>query len=969
MADTGKQSPLGAGVNGSLLQDVGLCLNPETVGYVGTSHLIPSYDPGSVVNLTCLFWLTYSINRGYGRVNVGDISEDTYGKLISIGQNVCEALGNAKPPTFWWYGPANTGDPTSLLAQRKSWFPYTAYNGVTNTYPISYPTPLQYSNLTSTDYGRDITQWGWIRCLALQAWDEFNWNGYPPADKVYYKEFCSSFQQVAGFMEYMNNSIYAQSNGPTFLQNTYSNIDDLSSQDISGISKATFLFGTDLIQSGRAIDLSNIDKFGLPSILLRTLGNNSGVTTSLILTLTAAGLDPNTINLILSGTYKPTVTQENQIFTAFLAITGNDLKNILLTLNCQTTGLNTLADLLNPKMLFPNSYTTLTVPVYNPAPGPTNSKTYYLIYDNGGVNSQLSNPTVKERTGYLGIPPLITPASNLGTNYQVQEPGFDSYLRGVLPESQAIACGAFGVSVGQVKNIKMIPVEQFAQIVQNIELISTNLPLTAGTNVPANTTLTNGGLDNTAFGSGPVGSYVMSDFLGCMSGLPYPWRDIQNEITKYQTVKLTNIYQELYLAITWDPATVTATYTSYVDPQSGLTYYVVTGITLDYEGYGYHRGTAKVPLITIEGGSGATAIVTSQGEDPYQLSSYGRVLGVQLTSPGSPSLTPPVATIQAPPIALLPVNDDGSKSAEGVCSPPGTVGWSSPMESVVLGYSDQANEEIQSIANNHPDGIFTLNRNWNITGTQLSIEQHARDIALQPVPTPKDNRMNVYPVTIVSFIDSVPSYALRTEPHMYAQTIERISDMNTPGGQSLIGQMRNERNKQRLMIGGLPLDDTLPGAPDPQTIKILLGNGTISAGRNGVPAGPATYTIPANQPQPPYGHYNQGDTNYCLTPQVATTNLGTIPIVSEIGQDLAGSNIMQVQNPIQPISGSAPTQPCTPLPNGNPLAGSLGGSPYVNIMPPILATPLTSGILLSNQYDIAGAIEEVVRCNCDCWLS
>ena len=52
MADTGKQSPLGAGVNGSLLQDVGLCLNPPTVGYVGTSHDVSSYTPGSLVNGT-----------------------------------------------------------------------------------------------------------------------------------------------------------------------------------------------------------------------------------------------------------------------------------------------------------------------------------------------------------------------------------------------------------------------------------------------------------------------------------------------------------------------------------------------------------------------------------------------------------------------------------------------------------------------------------------------------------------------------------------------------------------------------------------------------------------------------------------------------------------------------------------------------------------------------------------------------
>jgi hypothetical protein len=59
----------------------------------------------------------------------------------------------------------------------------------------------------------------------------------------------------------------------------------------------------------------------------------------------------------------------------------------------------TLADLLNPIKLFPNSYQTLTVPVYNTVGGPANSKIYYPIYVNDGLNSQLASPTARQLGG------------------------------------------------------------------------------------------------------------------------------------------------------------------------------------------------------------------------------------------------------------------------------------------------------------------------------------------------------------------------------------------------------------------------------------------------------------------------------------------------------------------------------------------------------------------------------------------
>ena len=87
------------------------------------------------------------------------------------------------------------------------------------------------------------------------------------------------------------------------------------------------------------------------------------------------------------------------MYGAFSIIVGDSLTEVLVSLNCKTAGLDSLADLLNPKKLFPNSYQSLTVPVYNTTQSVTNSKTYYPIYSGLGTNGNLNSPLVKEQIG------------------------------------------------------------------------------------------------------------------------------------------------------------------------------------------------------------------------------------------------------------------------------------------------------------------------------------------------------------------------------------------------------------------------------------------------------------------------------------------------------------------------------------------------------------------------------------------
>jgi hypothetical protein len=47
--------------------------------------------------------------------------------------------------------------------------------------------------------------------------------------------------------------------------------------------------------------------------------------------------------------------------------------------------------------------------------------------------------------------------------------------------------------------------------------------------------------------------------------------------------------------------------------------------------------------------------------------------------------------------------------------------------------------------------------------------------------------------------------------------------------------------------------------------------------------------------------------------------------------------------------------------------GSFAGSRYGNLIPPQLSAIYTSDILLPATYSVQEAIDEVIRCNCDCW--
>lgn len=500
--------------------------------------------------------------------------------------------------------------------------------------------------------------------------------------------------------------------------------------------------------------------------------------------------------------------------------------------------------------------------------------------------------------------------------------GFGSYLDGILPPDIATAAGAFGVSMQQIKTISSIPIEKFAQVVTNLETTS-GLNVN-GTSVPVDTTLVSGSLPLIALGSGPYGTYTISDFFGCMTGLPYMGIDIRGLIQALETPTLYDIYKQLYLAVTWERATATIQYTG----PDGFGNYTTTGVTLTDPGGGYGREGASAPVVTV---NGATVTATI-GTDDTDITNFGRVTGLNFT----PGTTGSVPTIS-------------------IDYPPG--GTSFP-NSIVQGYIDDANAEILAIQTAKPLLAEQMNTNWNATGTQLTIEQRALDTGL-PVPVPPEpadvvTDLSQYPTAQIAFTDAIPQYALNTDPHMQAQSLEAIANICSPGGQSIVGMMREVRNQTRLTEIGIAPDNNISDTITPTENSTLIANGTVA---NSAPASLSQVNCDTGDEitPNPYGFYNPNNNNYYVT-NPAFTGIGSPGLGNGAdGNSGAGSNIN---------TGTLGDS----LDTGNADAfGSFAGSPYTNLIPSNLNVFYTSKNLLPSTYTVSDAIDEVIRCNCDCW--
>lgn len=553
-------------------------------------------------------------------------------------------------------------------------------------------------------------------------------------------------------------------------------------------------------------------------------------------------------------------------------------------------------------------------------------------------------------------------------NFQLPREGFDSYLYGIIPDDLAVLAGAFNVTMRQIRNIENINQQQFAKVVYSIET-NNGLPLTNGTNIPTAAFIADAALSKVALGSGIYGTYTHSDFIGSMTALPYPLQNVYDGIKELQTENLINIYKQIWAITTYSQATATVNYESYTDSATFITYYTITGITIDVPGGGY----TSVPSFTINGGSGATAVI-EVGTDNENPATYNRISKITLTSPGVDTTTIPTITINPPP------ND----AYGSVTDPTAWTNRNTALDSLIT----QANNEIQSIAIREQNFAKArlLNANWNQLGTALKIEHRARYTAVPPVSIPRDPFLALYPTALYNFVDSIPDYAANTMPHGPAQSLEMMANQCNTGGQSLIAMMRQERNQLRLSEIGIPLDNNIPNTISEFDRKQLMANGTrcgatkdeLDENGNKLPGAGInadnglSFTMPAF----PNSQVCDGEV---VKPEKDTFFDNANESLRKVGATRPGSIESLLTDPscapgpgiYDPNAGTTVAGPEIPiefsilLTTGIPdfLTGDTG-----NVLPDPLNRDFTSGILLPSQYNVGDAINKVIECNCDCWI-
>lgn len=164
-----------------------------------------------------------------------------------------------------------------------------------------------------------------------------------------------------GYADTVNPFVNSAVNSQTYLANTFTNTNNMTTGDITSVNLATGAFGTDLQNLGQAINLNNLNNLGSPLALTRQLAAVGGLTADFSIMLANYGVPIDVVININSPTLSVVDSVQKSMYTAMTKITGTALTEILTILKVKTAGLETMADLLNPYKLFPNSFQTLTV--------------------------------------------------------------------------------------------------------------------------------------------------------------------------------------------------------------------------------------------------------------------------------------------------------------------------------------------------------------------------------------------------------------------------------------------------------------------------------------------------------------------------------------------------------------------------------------------------------------------------------
>lgn len=232
-------------------------------------------------------------------------------------------------------------------------------------------------------------------------------------------KFCSLLNVVRGYIDQSNEILGAAANSNTVAKKlSFRSPDFVATAGITALTSDLSAYRQDLINLGNALSFKYLESFGDPASFIQTvLEAASGLPAVLLDRLVASGLSRSTI---LTNSYS--VADKGLIYRTLLAINGADLGLLLSILRVRTAGLETAADLLDPKKLFPLSFSS------------------------------------------------FAKAANFSVPKSAQ------YLFSILPESVVLRTVEFRTNALQTNNIISLTPEKLASVVANLALTGASIP-------------------------------------------------------------------------------------------------------------------------------------------------------------------------------------------------------------------------------------------------------------------------------------------------------------------------------------------------------------------------------------------------------------------------------------------------------------------------------------------------------------
>lgn len=332
-------------------------------------------------------------------------------------------------------------------------------------------------------------------------------------------KFVQGFSIAESYTTQTNLFVNTAINSQTYLGNTFSDMNNMITGDITTVNLATTAFGTDLEALGVLWDLSDLDSLGSPFNLINRIVSLTGNLPVLSLLLLAEGVSEEIVFNLTNPTLSVTDSVQRLMYQAMTKITGDNLAQILKVLKITNTGIDTMADLLNPVKLLPSSFQSLTVTT------PGGSRAIY-VNDSGAINTALVNE----------LPNYVISSYNR--------------LQQIIPQDQALANKALSSALKQVTGISFSSLPDFARTVKGMETTK-DLPLISALDQAVPTQIADYYINTLADGTGPNDTILITDLLGTAIG----WIStdaLGNTVAIFNTMNLTylkTIYQTMTNAV------------------------------------------------------------------------------------------------------------------------------------------------------------------------------------------------------------------------------------------------------------------------------------------------------------------------------------------------------------------------------------------------------------------------------------